>query len=161
MTFIEISSLPPDGSSMVAANTQRGRLLLYVAVTLLILERLIFAGYAIAAFSNSQINWTSVLLPLTHIAVVIFLLVTVDMLIYWLVIMWSLIVTGIFIHKFYLMFNWDSLKFSQGLPGWWMIGILMVFHLVILVILLLPAVRVYLAQQRSKLDFVDTPEDKQ
>jgi hypothetical protein len=145
---------------MVAVNTQRGRLLLYVAVGLLILERLVFAGYAIAAFSKAEINWTSVLLPLTHIAVVIFLLITVDMLIYWLVIMWSLIVSGIFIQKFYVMFTWASLDFSRGLPGWWMIGLLMVFHLIILVMLLLPSVRAYLAQQRSKLDFVDMPDEE-
>ncbi len=145
---------------MVGANTQRGRLLLYVAVSLLILERLVFAGYAIAAYSKAEINWTSVLLPITHIAVVIFLLFTVDMLIYWLVIMWSCIVSAIFIQKFYVMFTWDSLNFSNGLPGWWMIGILMVFHLIILVMLLLPPVRAFLVQQRSKLDFVDMPEDK-
>ncbi len=151
---------------MNAASTQRGRVLLYVAVILLILERLIIAGYALAAYNRSEINWTSVLLPLTHIAVVVFLLVTYDMLIYWLVVMWSCITTGIYVYKFNLMFSQLPSEeranfFTRWMPSWWIVESLMVFHLIIAIMLVLPSVRAYLAQQRSKLDFVDIPEDKQ
>jgi len=151
---------------MNAASTQRGRVLLYVAVILLILERLIIAGYALAAYNRSEINWTSVLLPLTHIAVVVFLLVTYDMLIYWLVVMWSCITTGIYVYKFNLMFSQLPPEervnfFTRWMPSWWIVESLMVFHLIIAIMLVLPSVRAYLAQQRSKLDFVDLPEDKQ
>ncbi|HMO34469.1 MAG TPA: hypothetical protein PKA06_00365 [Gemmatales bacterium] len=143
---------------MPSPSVQRGKWLILLAVSLLILERLVITGYALAAINKSQINWTAVLLPLTHIAVVIFLLITVDMLIYWLVIMWSVIVSGIYVYKFWLMFTWDSLTLKHGLPGWWLIVSLMVFHIFIGLVLLTPSVRAYLAQQRSKLDFMESSE---
>ena len=72
----------------------RGRLIFLIAVGLLIVERLAMAGLALANFSHPLFNWTSVILPLTHIAVVVFLVYTSDVLIYWLVIMWGILRTS-------------------------------------------------------------------
>jgi hypothetical protein len=146
---------------MTLSSAHRGKILLLVAVALLILERLTLAGYALARLDKPEINWTSVLLPLTHIAVTVFLLFTYDMLIYWLVIMWSVIVAGIFTYKFVDMFSWESLTLAHGLPGWWLVGLLMIFHTIIGIVLLMPSIRTYLAAQRSKLDFVDMPAENE
>ena len=142
-------------------SVSRGRLILYAAAMLLILERLIIAGFALAHFDKPEINWTSVLLPLTHIAVVLFLIFTSDALIYWLVILWGLITSGTYFYKiFYEMYPKltaaeKAIFFTKVLPAWWQITTIALFHGIITIVLLLPVVRAYLAKQRSKLDFVD------
>ena len=120
------------------------------------------AGLALAGYGQPYFNWTSVVLPLTHIAVVLFLVYTSDMLIYWLVIMWGVITSGSYVYK--LWERWTNANTAQRaewygkmLPTWWPIVALIVFHLVITLLFLLPIVRVFLAQQRSKLDLDETP----
>ncbi|MFT3883840.1 MAG: hypothetical protein QM703_29935 [Gemmatales bacterium] len=143
-------------------SVSRGRLIFMTAVALLILERLALAGLALANFNNKEVNWTAVLLPLTHIAVVAFLAFTSDMLIYWLVIMWGIITTGHF--SWQLWTTWrnihvkdNTIEFTRVLTHNWLVVALIVFHLAITVAFLMPAVRAYLASQRSKFDFEDVP----
>ncbi|MFO0813285.1 MAG: hypothetical protein U0796_08710 [Gemmatales bacterium] len=146
-------------------TVNRGKLLLYVAVVLLVLERLIITGLALSQ-SSKPINWTFVLLPLTHIAVVLFLLFTSDLLIYWLVILWGVITSGTYFYKIYLMYlaltaAEQAVFFTKVLPAWWQMTALALFHAIITILILFPSVRSYLAQQRSKLDFVDMPPTSQ
>ena len=54
-------------------TVSRGRLIFMIAVALLIVERLALAGLALANYNHPSFNWTAVILPLTHIAVVLFL----------------------------------------------------------------------------------------
>ena len=140
----------------------RGRLLFAIAIVLRLLERLTLTGLALANYGQNYFNWTSVILPLTHIAVVVFLVYTSDMLIYWLVIMWGVITTGNFAYM--LWDKWTKANtaeraewYGKLLPRWLPIAALVIFHLVITLMFLLPVVRAFLAQQRSKLDFVDLP----
>ncbi|HQR08250.1 MAG TPA: hypothetical protein PLN21_15590 [Gemmatales bacterium] len=144
------------------STVSRGRLIFVIAVALLILERLLLAGLALANLNNKEVNWTAVLLPLTHIAVVLFLAFTSDMLIYWLVIMWGIITTGHF--SWQLWTTWrtihakdNTIELSRVLSHNWLVVVLVVFHLMLTLAFLMPAVRAYLASQRSKLDFEDVP----
>lgn len=144
------------------STVSQGRLIFMIAVTLLILERLSLAGLALANLNNKEVNWTAVLLPLTHIAVVLFLTFTSDMLIYWLVIMWGIITTGHF--SWQLWTTWrnvhakdNTIELSRVFSHNWLIVALVVFHLLLTLAFLMPAVRTYLASQRSKLDFEDLP----
>jgi hypothetical protein len=94
--------------------------------------------------------------------VVLFLIFTSDALIYWLVILWGFITSGTYVFKIQTMYKSLSAAEQQVfltkiLPHWWQITSLAIFHAIITFMLLLPAVRAYLAQQRSKLDFVDLP----
>lgn len=147
---------------MPPTTTNRGRTLFAMAVVLLILERMAMIGLALANYGQSYFNWISVVLPLTHIAVVLFLVYTSDMLIYWLVILWGGITTGNF--GYMLWERWIKANtteraewFGRMLPKWGPIAALVLFHLVITLVLLLPVVRAFLAAQRSKLDFQDVP----
>jgi len=133
-----------------------------IAVALLILERLSMAGWAVMNLNHKEVTWTAVLLPLTHIAVVLFLAFTSDMLIYWLVIMWGIITTGHF--SWQLWTTWrnihakdNTIELSRVLSHNWLVVALVVFHLLLTLAFLMPAVRAYLASQRSKLDFEDAP----
>jgi hypothetical protein len=144
------------------STVSRGRLIFMIAVTLLIVERLSLAGLALMNLNNKEVNWTAVLLPLTHIAVVLFLAFTSDMLIYWLVIMWGIITTGHF--SWQLWTAWrnihakdNTIELSRVMAHNWLVLALLVFHLVLTLAFLLPVVRAYLASQRSKLDFEDMP----
>jgi len=143
-------------------TVSRGRLIFMTAVALLIVERLTIAGLALANFSHPLFNWTSVILPLTHIAVVVFLVYTSDVLIYWLVIMWGIITTGHF--SWLLLGEWrkiiakeKTVELSRLLVDNWQIVALIIFHLTLTLLFLLPVVRTYLAYQRSKQDFEETP----
>lgn len=142
--------------------TSRGRLIFMSIVAVLILERLVITGLALTNFGQPFFNWISVILPLTHIAVVLFLVYTSDMLIYWLVIMWEIITTGNFAYM--LWEKWTKANATHRtdllgdfLPKWWPLAALVIFHLGITVLFLMPVVRGFLAQQRSKLDFEDAP----
>lgn len=144
------------------SSADRGKVILYMAVALLVLERLFMAGWALSNYQLAKFNWTSVVLPLTHIAVVAFLLYTSDMLIYWLVILWGIITTGNYAGKLWELYSAlipedKHLFWTKWFPNWWPITALIVFHLLITMAFLLPSIRVYLAQQRSKLDFIDLP----
>ncbi len=143
-------------------TVSRGRLVFLIAMSLLIVERLSLAGLALMNLNNKEVNWTAVLLPLTHIAVVGFLAVTSDMLIYWLVIMWGIITTGHF--SWQLWTTWrnvhakdNTIELSRVIAHNWLVVALVVFHLLLTLAFLMPAVRAYLASQRSKLDFEDAP----
>lgn len=143
-------------------TVSRGRLIFMIAAALLILERLALTGLALANYNNKDVNWTAVLLPITHIAVVLFLAFTSDMLIYWLVIMWGIITTGHF--SWQLWTAWrnihaknETIELSSVLAHNWLLVALIVFHLLLTVAFLMPAVRAYLASQRSRLDFEDVP----
>lgn len=144
------------------SEVRRGRLIFMIAVALLIVERLSLAGLALANLNNKEINWTAVLLPLTHIAVVLFLAFTSDMLIYWLVIMWGMITTGHF--GWQLWTTWrvvhardNTIDLMRVLAHNWLVVVLVVFHLILTLVFLMPAVRAYLASQRSMLDFEEAP----
>lgn len=144
------------------STVSRGRLIFLIAVALLILERLSMAGWAVMNLNHKEVTWTAVLLPLTHIAVVLFLAFTSDMLIYWLVIMWGIITTGHF--SWQLWTTWrnihakdNTIELSRVLSHNWLVVALVVFHLLLTLAFLMPAVRAYLASQRSKLDFEDAP----
>lgn len=146
-------------------TVQRGRLLFMIAVALLILERLAIAGLALSNFNTQQLNWTSVVLPLTHIAVAVFLIFTSDVLIYWLVIMWGIITTSSFAYMLVdryrkLEASEQPLFFSKYLPAWWPLVALIAFHLVITLCFLMPSIRAYLAYQRSKSDFAELPSSR-
>ena len=144
------------------STVSRGRLIFLTAVALLILERLAMAGLVLANYSHPVFNWTSVILPLTHIAVVCFLVYTSDVLIYWLVIMWGIITTGHF--SWLLLGAWRTLiakdktiELSNFLMHNWQLVALITFHLLMTVLFLLPAVRAYLAFERSLQDFEEAP----
>ena len=139
-------------------TASRGRLIFIITVALLIMERLALAGLALSNYSQQHFNWTSVLLPITHIAVVLFLVYTSDMLIYWLVIMWGIITTGHF--GWLLWVQWRALlahdktvELSKVLISNWPVVLLVFFHLFLTLAFLLPSVRAWLSAQRSKLDF--------
>ena len=143
-------------------TVSRGRLIFLTAVVLLILERLLISGLALANYSHPLFNWTSVILPLTHIAVVVFLVYTSDVLIYWLVIMWGIITTGHF--SWLLLGEWrkiiakdKTVELSNFLMHNWQFVALITFHLLMTVLFLLPAVRAYLAFERSLQDFEEAP----
>lgn len=144
------------------STVSRGRLIFLTTAALLILERLAMAGLALANYSNPVFNWTSVILPLTHIAVVCFLVYTSDVLIYWLVIMWGIITSGHF--SWLLLGAWRTLitkdktiELSNFLIHNWQLVALITFHLLMTVLFLLPAVRAYLAFERSLQDFEEAP----
>lgn len=146
----------------MTTTASRGRLIFLVAMTLLILERLTLTGLALSSFGKQNFNWTSVVLPITHIAVVLFLVYTADMLIYWLVILWGVITTGNF--SFMLWRRWvESTIAEKGewfgayLSRWWPFAALAAFHLVQTLVFLLPSIRTYLSERRSTLDFEDVP----
>lgn len=163
----------------MTSTAHRGKLILFTLVALLVAERLAMTGYVLVQyFGNDKVvvkdggkpkeevtlNWTSIVLPLTHIIVLAFLLYTSDMLIYWLVILWGVITSWNFAYKLWVLYealipSEKALFFSKWLPspGWWPITFEVLFHLLITLCFLFPAVRVYLKQQRSKLDFIDLP----
>jgi hypothetical protein len=132
---------------------ERGRLLFLATATAIILERLVFAGLVL--YDQAQFKWTSFLMPVTHVAVVVFLIYTADLLIYWLVILWGLVTSGTFAYNL-----WEELRklSPEHKSQVWtsptamvVIG-LAVFHLVTILVLLSGPVRKYLAKRREALD---------
>lgn len=144
-------------------TVSRGRLIFLIAVALLILERLVLTGLALASLGKPHFNWTSVVLPITHIAVVLFLVYTSDMLIYWLVILWGAITTGNFSYMLWSRWMTSTVAekaewFGTFMPKWWPFAALAVFHLFLTLLFLLPSIRVYLSNRLSILDFEDGSE---
>jgi hypothetical protein len=132
----------------------RGRFLFLITATAIVLERLVIAGMALTV---TPFSWTNFLMPVTHIAVVVFLAYTADVLIYWLVILWGLVTAGTFAYNL-----WDAARklspeqmsqlwttfAGQSVP----VLALAVFHFVTIVILLSGPVRRYLAKKRQVMD---------
>ena len=144
-------------------TVNRGRLLFFGAVALLVLERLLLTGLALASIGKPHFNWTSVVLPITHIAVVLFLVYTSDMLIYWLVILWGVITTGNFSYMLWNRWMTSTVAekaewFGSHLNRWWPFAALALFHLILTLVFLLPSIRAYLADRRSLLDFEEDLE---
>jgi hypothetical protein len=131
----------------------RGRLLFLATATAIILERLVIAGLAL----RGPFNWTQLLMPVTHIAVVVFLIYTADFLIYWLVLLWGLVTSGTFVYNF-----WDAVRklspeqasqlWTTHAPQSILVVSLAIFHVVTVLLLLSPSVRTYLAKKREAQD---------
>src|SRR4051794_26699034 len=132
----------------------RGRFLFLATTTAIILERVVIAGLAL---TGKPFSWTNFLMPVTHIAVVVFLAYTADALIYWLVILWGLVTSGTFAYNLWDAARkltpeqasqlWTTLA-SQSIP----VVALAVFHFVTVLLLLTPAVRRYLTKTRQAAD---------
>ncbi len=141
--------------------TDRGRLLFLATATAIILERLAIA--AVVLF-GPQFTWTSFLMPVTHIAVVLFLIYTADTLIYWLVLLWGVVTAGTFMNNLWGEYQKAVAKSHPDLghflaaPQACLILGLAAFHIVTVLLLVAPAVRRHLAARRQALDqFEDSP----
>lgn len=139
----------------------RGRLLFLATAAAIILERLAIAAVVLL---GPQFTWTSFLMPVTHIAVVVFLIFTADTLIYWLVLLWGVVTAGTFASNLWGEYQKAVAKshpsFGEFLsaPQADLILGLAAFHVVAVLLLLTPAVRRYLAARRQILDqFEDVP----
>src|SRR4051812_17359158 len=98
----------------------RGRLLFLATVIAVVLERLVIAGVVLF---GSQFTWTNFLMPVTHIAVVVFLAYTADVLIYWLVILWGLVTSGTFLYNLWAEFQ-KATTAEQRAQFWTMLPVL-------------------------------------
>jgi hypothetical protein len=137
---------------------ERGRLLFLATVAAVVVERLVIAGVVLF---GPQFTWTNFLMPVTHIAVVIFLAYTADILIYWLVILWGLVTSGTFLYN--LWGEYQKLATAEQKAQFWtaptvlaILG-LAAFHLVVVLLLLTPPIRAHLAKQRRNLDSFEDP----
>lgn len=138
--------------------SDRGRLLFLVSAAAVMLERLAIAGVVLA---GPQFSWTNFLMPVTHVAVVVFLIYTADTLIYWLVLLWGVVTAGTFLSNLWSTYHkltpHDQGHFWEIGQTWIILG-LAAFHILTVLVLLSPPVRRYLANRRQALDqFEDTP----
>jgi hypothetical protein len=150
----------------MSPKVKRGRWLSITVLTLLILERLAIALLALSTMGNPKFSWTMVVMPLTHILVAAFLWITADQLIYLLVLLWGIITGGGMLYDAWD--KWAHMAANLSPEDHHTLTLLIQnriifasFHLLMVLLLLLPSVRIYFAAKRERFEEMEEQEATQ